>query len=197
MRVSFARFLAASAAAAVAATAALALGAGPAPTGSVDREVGAADPGLARDGALLLLDGEPWTGRVVERDAEGRTLSIAAYVDGLRNGVDRGWWPDGAPRWERAYEEGLETGVHRGWWPDGTLAFERPYADGRLDGVVREWFPDGSRYREATYAAGHESGSQRMWWEDGTVRAAYVVRDGRRWGRIGSKGCVGDAEEAS
>jgi hypothetical protein len=33
-------------------------------------------------------------------------------------------------------------------------------------------------------------GQQRMWWPDGTLRANYVVRDGRRYGLLGAKGCV-------
>jgi antitoxin component YwqK of YwqJK toxin-antitoxin module len=56
-----------------------------------------------------------------------------------------------------------------------------------------DWFPDGTLYKQFRYEHGHESGAQRMWYVDGSVRANYVVRDGRRYGLIGAKGCVSDA----
>ena len=34
-----------------------------------------------------------------------------------------------------------------------------------------------------------------MWQEDGTARANYVVREGRRYGLMGAKGCVGDGPD--
>ena len=50
------------------------------------------------------------------------------------------------------------------------------------------------KYREFTYAAGKEAGPPRMWYPDGSLRASYVVKDGRRYGLMGSKGCVTDHE---
>lgn len=107
-------------------------------------------------------------------------------------------YPDGSVEWERHYVRGREEGVSLGWWEDGTPHFRYVFADGLLEGEALEWYPDGTLYRDFHYAAGKESGSQRMWYPDGTLRANYVVVDGRRYGRIGSKGCTGgDRAEAS
>jgi antitoxin component YwqK of YwqJK toxin-antitoxin module len=57
--------------------------------------------------------------------------------------------------------------------------------------MAREWYPDGSLFRESQYAEGQEAGRQRMWHADGTLRSNYIVREGQRYGLIGSKGCTG------
>ena len=56
----------------------------------------------------------------------------------------------------------------------------------------KTWFADGRPYRVFHFLRGQEQGEQRMWYADGTPRAAYVVRDGRRYGVLGSKGCTGE-----
>ena len=114
------------------------------------------------------------------------TLSAAP----ARERVERRWHDNGQLAEARSYVRGRESGVHRGWWPDGKPKFEYAYRDGLLEGVSREWFPAGVLWREQRYVAGHEAGLQRMYWEDGRVRASYVAREGRRYGLMGSKGCV-------
>ena len=81
-----------------------------------------------------------------------------------------------------------------GWWPDGRVHFVYEYRDGLLHGRSREWYPSGALWREQQYDAGHEAGLQRLFWEDGRIRASYVVRDNRRYGLMGSKGCVSRAD---
>jgi antitoxin component YwqK of YwqJK toxin-antitoxin module len=90
----------------------------------------------------------------------------------------------------RSSVRGRENGAQHGWWPDGRQRYEYAYRDGLLDGISREWFPSGALWREQRYVAGHETGLQRMYWEDGRVRASYVARNGRRFGLMGTKGCV-------
>jgi antitoxin component YwqK of YwqJK toxin-antitoxin module len=65
-----------------------------------------------------------------------------------------------------------------------------------LEGRAREWFANGRLYREFRYRHGQEDGAQRMWYADGTLRASCVVRDGRRWGLMGAKGCTGHPSAA-
>jgi antitoxin component YwqK of YwqJK toxin-antitoxin module len=107
--------------------------------------------------------------------------------------VRRGWFDDGSLAWERTYREGREHGLHRGWYPSGGKRFEIRYVDGFAEGEAREWYPSGKLLTEFRYVRGHEMGRQRMWTEDGILRANYVVRDGRRYGLIGSVGCTGHA----
>ena len=150
--------------------------------------------GLERIEGRLHLEGEPFTGRLVRRHEGGSVESMTYYRDGLRHGQARAWYASGALRYRRSYRGGREEGVHVGWWEDGSLHFIYAFEDGVHEGNAREWYPDGTPYRDFNYVEGKESGPQRMWHTDGSLRANYVVKDGRRYGLIGSKGCVGNQE---
>jgi antitoxin component YwqK of YwqJK toxin-antitoxin module len=104
--------------------------------------------------------------------------------------IERAWYANGTLAEERGWRGTREEGVHRGWWPDGRPRFAYAYHDGLLQGESREWFASGALWRTQRYSAGHEAGLQRMYWEDGRVRASFVVQDGRRYGLLGAKGCV-------
>ncbi len=160
-------------------------------TAATGLEVVASDAdGLKQVAGLLHLHGTPFTGVVTTEADDFRTRKETAYRAGLRHGESTGWYASGSIAFLRDYVSGRERGEHREWYSDGQIKSEQSFRDGLLEGVAREWFPGGRLYREATYEAGVEEGSQRMWYTDGSLRANYVVRDGRRFGLIGSKACV-------
>jgi hypothetical protein len=97
----------------------------------------------------------------------------------------------------RTYSEGREDGIHRGWYPDGARRFEYHYVNGLMEGVQRAWYPDGTPYTRFEYVAGHEAGRQQMWTARGELRANYVVVGNRRFGLMGTTGCMGTAHEDS
>ena len=101
-----------------------------------------------------------------------------------------GRWSNGAIAYERHYIGDAEEGTEVGFWEDGSIRFVYGYSHGVMDGVARDWDREGHLYRETHYVDGREDGQQRMWWPDGALRANYVVRDGRRYGLLGAKGCV-------
>ncbi len=152
----------------------------------------ASDSRVQRVHGMLLFEGRPFTGAVLEHDSAGATVSRSKYRDGRRDGESLGWYADGRPMYRRAYARDRETGTHTGWWPDGSVHFIYRYRDGRLEGTAREWFPNGQLYREFNYRAGQEEGAEKMWYPDGLQRANYVVHDGRRFGLPGTKGCTGE-----
>lgn len=157
----------------------------------VTTTVDATDAALVRTGGILLRDRLPYTGHVVERDADGGVVTNTTYRDGLRDGAADAWYANGQRSYHRTYWQGREDGEHTGWWEDGRVRFSYQYRRGLIEGAAREWFRDGKLYREYHYAAGREEGSQQMWWADGTLRANYVIRNGRRYGLPGVKGCAG------
>lgn len=128
------------------------------------------DPVLRQEHGILLAEAGPFTGTVQTRDRDV-IVSDVPYVNGRRHGV----------------------AVFR--YPSGAMLAERTYRDGHFHGSVTEWMESGTLYREANYVNGHEEGAQRMYFDDGSLRANYVVRDGRRYGSMGTKSCA--AEVAS
>ncbi len=97
----------------------------------------------------------------------------------------------------REYRNGREEGIHRGWYPNGARRFVYHYANGVMDGVQQTWYPDGALYTRFEYVAGHEAGRQQMWTDRGVLRANYVVEGNRRFGLMGSTGCMGTAHTDS
>ena len=144
------------------------------------------------DGTIGLASFAPARRRVVtERDANGQLLTRVEYLDGKRDGVSEGWYPNGHLAYRRGYAQGRESGEHTGWWADGRLHFVYHYRDGLIEGEAREWYPNSIQYRDFHYRAGQEEGRERMWYTDGKLRANYVMQDGRRFGLPGTKGCTG------
>jgi hypothetical protein len=117
--------------------------------------------------------------------SSARRPSADAHIEIRRTQFDGGQAAS-----ERRYVEDRAEGRHAGWWENGAQRFEFTYRDGVMEGVGREWFVDGRLYRVTHYRHGQEEGAQQMWWPDGTLRASYVVHDGRRFGLLGAKGCV-------
>ncbi len=153
------------------------------------------NPALELHDGVLSLMGSPVTATLIEVHESGVLKRSEQWVAGRRHGSSTGWYSNAQMSELRVYGDGRKKGRHMGWYSDGTLRFDYRYERGVLEGSAREWYPSGVLYRDFNYLAGHESGSQRTWSIDGSLRANYVVRDGRRFGPIGSKGCTGEPVE--
>src|SRR5262249_29160667 len=143
------------------------------------------DGGAVRRAALLMLAiGSLGSSPRVAVSADDPALEGSAgrlEIDGRPfDGVVRAWYAAGALREERSYRRGLEHGTHRGWWENGRERFQATYRDGALQGTLLEWGSEGHLYHSAHFVSGRESGRQLLWNADGTLRANYVVKDGRR-----------------
>jgi len=100
-------------------------------------------------------------------------------------------WDNGRVRRETTYRGDVLDGPSRGWYRSGVPQFVYNYARGVGEGAQRQWYPTGQLYTWFNHRAGHEVGQQRMWNADGTIRSNYVIKDGRRYGLLGSLGCTG------
>lgn len=152
--------------------------------------IDAQDAQLGYHRGVQYYAGQRFSGTIVRRDAQGNVLEQTPYVDGLKHGMVGAWYASGQRKHERPYVEGKREGVHQGWWADGTLRFSYTFVNDLHDGTANEWYPSGLLAEAFTYEAGKEEGSQQMWRPDGTIRANYVVKEGRRYGLIGSKPCT-------
>ncbi len=98
-------------------------------------------------------------------------------------------YADGRLESVRTYTHGEKDGLHRGWWPDGTPKFECRYDNGRAVGTCSEWYETGRLATVHRYAKGAEAGLQQGWSPAGDVLFAYDMRDGRRYGVLGAMNC--------
>jgi antitoxin component YwqK of YwqJK toxin-antitoxin module len=110
------------------------------------------------------------TSTVVERYSNGRVKRLEERRDGKLDGIVREWYENGARMREFHYRRGVSEGLQRQWYPGGQLFTSFHHHDGQ------------------------EIGQQQMWNPDGTIRSNYIIRNGRRYGLLGSRGCSGSRD---
>jgi hypothetical protein len=148
------------------------------------------DTGFALHQDTVLYRGNYFTGYCYSLYPEGDTEFSGGYFNGVEEGIHRKWYPGGQMAEERFYINGKKEGTHRGWWPGGKSKFIFHAVQDEYEGEFVEWYASGLMSKKFNYVHGHESGSQRLWWDNGTVRANYVVRNGKQYGLIGLTICA-------
>ena len=152
------------------------------------------DTSLSRQAGKMLHEGELFSGFVKTENSIGDVL-VAPYEMGVKEGQEHSSYADGSLKHVRTWKMGKREGEFLSYWPDGQLKQAHFYEDDLLDGRIEEWFSTGQQFKSFSYENGKEAGPQKLWYEDGTLRANYVVLDGRRYGSIGTKGCVSESNE--
>ena len=137
----------------------------------------------------LYLGQKRYSGYAYSCSPAGDTLQLLGYVDGLEEGCQVKRYPGGALQEVRQYSAGKKNGVHTGYWDNGRKKFEFTIVDDFYEGNFKEWSRDGMLTKDFNYIHGMEAGSEKLWWNNGTIRANYVVRDGKKYGLIGLKLC--------
>ncbi len=100
-------------------------------------------------------------------------------------------YPSGQVSRRAEFRNGELDGVTRGWYQEGTLMYEYHYRHGLGEGLQQQWNRGGTLLLRLNQHRGHEVGLQQMWNSDGSVRSSYAIRDGKRYGLIGARGCTG------
>lgn len=74
---------------------------------------------------VYLHQETPFTGIAFELGRTGTLEAETEYLDGLRHGLQKMWYPDGAIASEGTFQNDVIHGTFREWHPDGTLALEQ------------------------------------------------------------------------
>jgi len=120
----------------------------------------------------------------------GDTAFVRSYFNGVEEGLQRIWYPNSQLAEERFYINGKKEGIHQGWWPTGKQKFYFEAYSNEYNGEFKEWYASGVLGKYFHYVNGHEEGSEKLWWDNGTVRANYVIRNGKKYGLLGLKTCI-------
>lgn len=120
----------------------------------------------------------------------GDTALLQSYFNGVEEGSQKKWYPNKQLAEERFYINGMKEGVHRSWWPDRKQKMYFVAYANEYSGEFKEWYASGLLGKDFHYVNGHEEGSQKLWWDNGTVRANYVIRNGKKYGLLGLKTCI-------
>lgn len=109
---------------------------------------------------------------------DGGQLNEGTLVDGVYDGIWRGYYEDGTLYFEGEFSAGKRVGRHRTWYPNGQLEQEAAFENGSLEGFFRTWFEDGTLASEENYAAGLMQGEARYWYPNGRVHGGGNYLDG-------------------
>mgnify|MGYP001610532338 CR=1 FL=1 len=138
----------------------------------------------------VYLENNFFTGYRYALYENGDTAFLQSYFNGVEEGTQKKWYTGNLLTEERFYINGKKEGVHKGCWPDGKPKFLFTALNDEYEGEFKEWYASGLLAKQFHYVNGKEEGSQRLWWDNGTVRANYVIKKGKKYGLIGLKLCA-------
>ena len=118
------------------------------------------------------------------------TAEVREYLNGNENGEWRKYYAEGKLREKRSFLNGQKTGAYLVWWPNGKQQQIYNFANDVYEGICREWTEDGILIKEMSYSKGYEIGGQKAWWDNGKIKSNYIIKDGRRYGLLGTKNCI-------
>ena len=122
------------------------------------------------------------------------TLEVRSYIQGTEHGRWLKFYSRGQLMEERFFDHGKKVDTLRIWWPNGVLQAQIPFNNDEYEGETVEWNQAGQMIRRMHHQQGHEEGAQQQWYDDGSVRSNYVIKNGRRYGLLGTKNCVNVAD---
>lgn len=140
----------------------------------------------------VLLNGEPFTGTLYTLfpGTTDDTVRIVRYLVGKEHGIWKQFYPGGQLLDQREFSRGQKVGDLVAWWKNGTKKLHYHFENDEYEGTCREWNEEGTLVQEMNYHQGHEEGPQKMFYDNGKIRSNYIIRDGRRYGLLGTKNCV-------
>jgi antitoxin component YwqK of YwqJK toxin-antitoxin module len=118
------------------------------------------------------------------------TLSRESFLNGKRSGMQQKWFAKSKIKEIRFYVDGKKNGLQTAYWENGNKKFEFVAIDDAYNGELREWTSEGHLIHQANFVNGQEEGPQKLWYDNGKIRANYIIRDGKRYGLLGTKNCV-------
>jgi len=117
------------------------------------------------------------------------TVFVSSYINGLQNGTEKKWFPNGQKMEIRSFMNGKKNGKQTAFWENGNKKFEFIAKNDVYEGEMKEWNNEGKLIHLANYKNGQENGIQKLWYDNGKIRANYVLIDGKRYGLLGTKNC--------
>lgn len=149
------------------------------------------EPQVQVENGLVLWNNLPFTGILYSlHQSNADTSSLSSYQNGREHGEWKQFYEGGQLKEKRFFKNGLKEGEYVAWWPNGNKQLHYFFENGEYEGGCREWNNEGSLIKLANYKKGHEEGLQQLWYDNGKVRANYVVKEGRRYGLLGTKNCI-------
>lgn len=152
---------------------------------------------LSRNSGLLLYKGVAYDGYLVEYHDNRQLASKTGYLHGKAEGPAISYYPNAKKKEERFFYNNWKEGMHRSWYQNGNLRFQYAFKKDLPIGEHLEYYESGDLFSKTTYNdKGQPDGMQQQFFLSGKIKANYQVVNGRRFGLLGAKGCMGEDESS-
>ncbi len=118
------------------------------------------------------------------------TAEIRNYLLGKEDGTWKKYYSNHSIKEIREFKEGRKVGKMISYWDNKNKMVECFFGDDEYEGTYKEWNKNGQVIMNMNYVKGHEVGTQQMFYDNGKVRSNYVIKDGKRFGLLGTKNCI-------
>jgi antitoxin component YwqK of YwqJK toxin-antitoxin module len=143
------------------------------------------------ENGILFLKTEPYTGYVFSFYPNTKdTAEVSGFLNGKEHGHWKKYYPNKKLKQQRFFDDGLKVGTYTAWYENGRKQLEYKFLNNEYEGVCRLWNIEGKMIQEMTYHKGYEEGSQKMYYDNGKIRSNYTIKNGRRYGLLGTKNCI-------
>ncbi len=138
----------------------------------------------------VYVNGKKYSGFVYLLNSNNQdTLLLEGYFEGKQEGVQKKWYLNKQIFEIRFYKEGWKHGPQVSFFENGQKRFEFVAVKDAYEGELKEWNRNGQLIHFGTYVQGQEEGKQQLWYDNGKIRANYVIKNGKRYGLLGTKNC--------
>lgn len=149
------------------------------------------EAGLHMQNGLVYYGEQPFSGRLYTlHDRSADTAELCSYINGKEHGEWKRFYASGKLREKRWFENGKKTGELISYWENGKKQMQYFFLKGEYEGTCSEWNQDGKLIKQMNYKKGYEEGLQQCWYDNGKIKANYIIRNGRRYGLLGTKNCI-------
>lgn len=146
---------------------------------------------FTRQNGLLLLNSRPYNGTLFTLFPNSKdTAVVENYLGGREDGEWRKYYPSNKIKEKRFFTNGQKTGEYIAWWENENKQLHYFFEADEYEGTCKEWSEAGFLNKVMNYKKGHEEGHQQWWYDNGKIKANYIIKDGRRFGLLGTKNCI-------
>ncbi len=138
---------------------------------------------------ITYINNSPFSGKLFSLYANKDTQLVRTYKDGREHGEWKEFYPGNALKESRYFDNGKKEGSYTAFWGNGAQKLEYNFYKGEYEGACKEWLADGTPIKEMNYKNGYEDGVQKAWYDNGKIKSNYVIKNGRRYGLLGTKNC--------
>ncbi|TAF66123.1 MAG: toxin-antitoxin system YwqK family antitoxin [Cytophagales bacterium] len=153
---------------------------------------------LQNQKGVLHWQGQPFTGTLFALYPNQKdTLWTQQYYEGKEHGTWRKFYPEQKLQEIRYFDNGKKVNTLVGYWANGKKRYEYVFENDEYEGTCRDWNEQGLLIKEMNYHKGHEQGEQKVWYDNGKIRTNYIIKNGRRYGLLGTKNCSNVADSVA